>query len=813
MERYVCIHGHFYQPPRENPWLEAIERQDSANPYHDWNERITAECYAPNAVARIQDGEGRIVRIVNNYAKMSFNFGPTLLAWLEEFSPPVYQAVLAADKESLRQFSGHGSAMAQVFNHMIMPLANRRDKQTQIRWGLYDFERRFGRKPEGMWLAETAADTETLELLAEAGIRFTVLAPNQARHVRRIGEEGWRELNGGQIDPSRAYQLRFPSGRALALFFYDGPISRAVAFEGLLKSGETFAGRLMTAFSDHRDWPQLGHIATDGETYGHHHAHGDMALAYAFQHIENNHLARITNYAEFLELHPPVEEVEIHENSSWSCVHGIDRWRSNCGCNSGMKPDWNQNWRGPLREALDWLRDELAPRFEREAGRLLRDPWAARDDYISVVLDRSDENIARFFQEHARETDKELSEAVTSRALKLLELQRHAMLMYTSCGWFFDELSGIETVQVMQYAGRAVQLSGELFGESLEQEFLKRLERAPSNVPDHKDGRRIYEKFVRPAMLDLEKVGAHYAVSSLFENYGAESRLYCYSVAREDFRLLSAGKARLAIGRARIRSLVDRDSTKVSFGVFHLGDHNLSGGIRRAKGDEAFATLSSRVTGLFESGDYPELIREVGAQFGSGTYTLKLLFRDEQRRVLNRILETARAEADAAYRQLYEHHATLLRFLTDAGIPRLRRLQAAAEFTLNAELLHAVENEPLDVEHIRARLAEAGKVGVKLDVDALEFRLRRTLENMANALTESDEPIEITQLRTLEAAVELAVSLPFKLNLWTPQNVFFGKLKPLLTELRGKAEKGDPEARTYVDCLVRLGECLRIRVD
>ncbi len=300
MDRYICIHGHFYQPPRENPWLEAIELQDSAAPYHDWNERITAECYAPNSVSRIVDAENCIVKLVNNYAKISFNFGPTLLSWLEAKSSDVYAAILQADKESQKRFSGHGSAMAQIYNHVIMPLANSRDRATQIAWGIGDFEKRFKRAPEGMWLPETAVDLETLELLADHGIRFTVLAPHQAARMRPIGDPAWHDLNGISIDTTRAYLQRLPSGQSIALFFYHGPIARAVAFEGLLSHGDRFIERLTGAFSAESQRPQLVHIATDGESYGHHHRFGDMALAYVLDRIESGQLARLTNYGEVL---------------------------------------------------------------------------------------------------------------------------------------------------------------------------------------------------------------------------------------------------------------------------------------------------------------------------------------------------------------------------------------------------------------------------------------------------------------------------------------------------------------------------------
>ncbi|MGE5278718.1 MAG: DUF3536 domain-containing protein, partial [Acidobacteriota bacterium] len=548
MTRYVCVHGHFYQPPRESPWLEAIEVQDSAYPYHDWNERVTAECYAPNACSRILDEQERIAAIVNNYARVSFDFGPTLLSWLEEKAPEVYGAVLAADRESRERFSGHGSALAHAYNHMILPLASRRDKSTQASWGIADFTHRFGRPPEGMWLPETAVDLETLDVLAELGIRFTVLAPHQAVRARPF-EGQWVDASDGKIDTTVPYRLRLSSGRSIDLFFYDGAISREVAFGGLLHSGQGFAARLLAGLPETGEAPRLVHAATDGETYGHHHPHGDMALAFALRAIDSGRDALLTNYGEFLEKCPPSSEVEIREYTSWSCAHGVERWRSGCGCATGAHPGWSQAWRAPLREALDQLRDLVAGPFETKARSLFHDPWAAREDYVAVVLDRSAESVSRFLEKHAVRA---LQPAERVTALKLLELQRHAMLMYTSCGWFFDDIGGIEAVQVLQYAGRVVQLAEELFGGSYEETFLATLSKAKSNRPEDGDGRQVYERQVRPARVDLPKVGGHYAVRSLFESYAAKDRIYCYEVEREDFRLVESGKMRLALGRARL---------------------------------------------------------------------------------------------------------------------------------------------------------------------------------------------------------------------------------------------------------------------
>jgi len=534
MERFICVHAHFYQPPRENPWLEAVERQESAYPYHDWNERINAECYAPNAASRILDGSGRISQIENNYSRISFNFGPTLLSWMEENAADTYSRIIQSDRESAKRFSGHGSALAQAYNHIILPLANDRDRHTQALWGMRDFESRFGRAPEGLWLPEAAVDIPTLEVLARLGIKFTVLAPRQAAKVRKVGGRSWKDVSGGRIDPTRAYLCKLPSGNRISLFFYDGPISQAVAFEKLLNNGETFATRLKSGFSDKRTWPQLMHIATDGETYGHHHKYGDMALASALDRIEGDGEVRLSNYGEFLSKYPPEVEVQIVPASSWSCSHGVERWRSNCGCNSG-RPGWNQEWRGPLREALDFLRDRAASIFETKGAELLRDPWAARDDYINVMLDRSPENLWIFFEKHSR---RQLRPEETSCALQHLEMQRHAMLMYTSCGWFFDEISGIETVQVLQYAGRVIQLAEQTSREHLEPEFLSILARAHSNIPEYGNGAEVYERFVKPAVIDLRKVAAHFAISAMFDGHH-ETPKFCYDIATRDFRRLS----------------------------------------------------------------------------------------------------------------------------------------------------------------------------------------------------------------------------------------------------------------------------------
>ncbi len=808
MERFICIHGHFYQPPRENPWLEAIELQDPAYPYHDWNEKITTECYATNAKSRILDQRNRIVQIINNYSKISFNFGPTLLAWLEEKAPDVYGAILEADQESQETFSGHGSAVAQAYNHMILPLANRRDKYTQVLWGVRDFEQRFGRKPEGMWLPETAVDLETLDILAEQEIRFTILAPHQASRVRPIASGKWRDVSGGKIDPTMAYELHLPSGRKIALFFYDGPISRAVAFEGLLKSGESFAQRLLGGFSEKRTWPQIVHIATDGETYGHHHRFGDMALAFALHYIGSKNLARLSNYGEYLERYPPTHEVEIFENTSWSCAHGIERWRSDCGCNSGKHPAWHQTWRGPLRKALDWLRDSLASEYEERAGNFFQDPWGARNDYIQIMLYRSAANMEAFVNQQATRA---LDEDEQITVLKLLEMQRHAMLMYTSCGWFFDELSGIETVQVIQYAGRALQLAQEISGDPLESHFLRLLEETKSNIPKYGHGRRIYEEFVKSSMVDLEKVGAHYAMSSLFKEYGRRASIYCYTVGQDDYQGSETGRAKLVIGRARITSEITQESLGLCFGVLHLGDHNLNCGVRKYGDEHAYQTLVNQIKEPFARADFAETFRMLDKHFGGSTYSLRSLFRDEQRELLDIMLESTLADVEVIYRQLYETNAPLMRFLKDSGVPPPKALYAAAEFVLNAGLRRAFESEELSPEVIDTFLDESRSEGISLDEETLEFALRGSLQRMVERLFAS--PTELLLLKKLNEAVGMLHSLPFQVNLWKVQNVFYDLLQSIYPGVRENADKGDEKAQKWVCHFRVLGEKLSVRVE
>ena len=804
-KRFICIHGHFYQPPRENPWLETVETQDSAAPYHDWNERICAECYAPNGAARIQNIRNQITRIVNNYARISFNFGPTLLSWLKENAPRTYRMILDGERRSRKSFGGHSSAMAQVYNHIIMPLASERDRITQIRWGIADYINHYGYPPEGMWLAETAADSRSLELMAEHGIKFTLLAPHQCRRFRPLDSTSdWTGTPGASVDTTRPYRVRFPSGASIAVFFYNGPTSRAIAFEGLLNSGESFAARLKTSFTDTPN-PQLVHVATDGESYGHHHKHGEMALAYALRLLELDRTVKLTNYGSFLEQFPPEFEAEIEEDTSWSCAHGVERWRSNCGCNGGRP--YNQMWRAPLREALDALRDAIAPLTQDEGGKLFKDVWAARDAYIQVLLNRDAEQVDQFFATHASHT---LSEAERIRALELMEMQRHAQLMYTSCGWFFDDIAGIETVQIIAYAARVLQLARELFGEraaGLEPAFLARMAEAKSNDAASGDGAIIYKACVATMELSLEQVAAHYAISSMFSSFAEQTDLFCYRVRRISYEVHTSGRGRLGLGRAHIASSITGLQQSFSFVVLHFGDQNITAAVKPYTDADAaeFERFAAQAAEHVQRALFPDVIRLLDREYGHVDYSLTSLFTDEQRRIVQLILNSTLWDIENSLTTIYEDHASLLHYLAQASLPKPAALTLAAGFAINAGLRRALETDPVDAAQMRSFLNLAKADQVPLETATLSYIADQRMKRAMVELQMSSGSLEMLD-RALTLARNL-IELPFELNLWQAQNIWYDILGTAAYALTALAPDDRPRwDKSFSD----LGACLSI---
>ncbi|MBI4842859.1 MAG: DUF3536 domain-containing protein [Nitrospirae bacterium] len=807
MDRYICIHGHFYQPPRENPWLEEIELQDGAYPYHDWNERITAECYAPNAASRILDPEGKIIDIVNIYSKSSFNFGPTLLAWMARRKPDVYEKILEADRLSMRRFSGHGSAIAQAYNHMIMPLASRQDRQTQVIWGIKDFEKRFGRFPEGMWLPETAANAETLDVMAESGIKFTILSPRQAKRVRKMGmPENWEDVSGERIDATMPYLCRLPSGRQINIFFYNGPIAQEISFGKLLNNGENFARKLISAFGSHAGRPQLVNVATDGENYGHHHRFGDMALSYCFHFIESNNLAKITNYGEFLEKHPPTHAVEIFENSSWSCIHGVERWRSDCGCCSGMHGGWHQKWRKPLRNAMDRVKTQLDNLFVKEAPKYFRKHEDARNSYIDVIYDRSHANVEKFFKAHSRGN---LGKEEIVKALSLLEMQRNAMLMYTSCGWFFDDVSGIEGVQIMQYASRALQYGEAVSGMKLEEGFIRSLSETLSNV--YGNAAKVYEMYVKPSKTDLLRVGAHYSISSFFEEYNSHTDLFCYTAKSEAYEIKEAGKLKLATGKAVIRSNITWEEKRVNFAVLHLGDHNISGGAEDFIDDEDFMAMQDEMQRSFARGDMHEVIRLMDKHFGGVIYSIWHLFKDEQRKVLNHILHLTYESIETSYRQIYENHYPIMSLFHSLHVRLPRPFSAAAEYIVNTDLKRLFDNaERLDLQKLQSLVEEAVRWSLKIDSPTISYSISSWITSIMERIDHTPE--DLSRFELIDNVFKLITPLALNLDLWKAQNMYFMISTEDLGRMKEKAKGGEGFAKRWLEAFKVLGYYLHIRI-
>jgi alpha-amylase/alpha-mannosidase (GH57 family) len=765
---FVTVHGHFYQPPRENPYLDAIERQPSAAPFHDWNERIHYECYRPNAFARVLNEHGEVVGIVNNYEYFSFNIGPTLMSWIERHDVEVYQRILEADRKSCTRLNGHGNAIAQAYNHMILPLANAQDKRTQIRWGKEDFKSHFGRDPEGMWLAETAVDYATVEALIAEGIRFIILAPSQAQRCRPMGESDWIEVGGSQIDPTRPYRC-WVGDQFLDMFFYDGPISRDMGFDDALSSSQNLAGRLGQAVrGDHRP-AQLIAVATDGETFGHHKGGTEKCLAYAFAHEFPNRGWTVTNFAHYLSLNPPTWEVVLKPVTAWSCAHGVDRWQEDCGCGGGGL--WNQQWRRPLRDALDWLRDQLIKVYEEVGKKLFTDPWLARDEYIHVVRDRS--FAAKFLSQHQSHR---LSLSERLDALRLLEMQRHAMLMYTSCGWFFEELSRPEGTQILRYAARALELAGDVAGVQLEKGFIKRLTLAPSNVELFKTGAEVYRQLVIPAQISFRQVAAHYAISSLFTPYNREERVYCYTAHRLDYQIQRMGSLTLAIGQLQLTSEITRETENLAIAVLHLGGWDFHCCIQPFSGRRSYAQLKEQLIESLKSASAAKTILAMNQHFGDQSFSLQDLFAEERHRIMRLLSQETLTRLDQLYTQVYrENFGVLMAFHRDE-LPVPQELQVAAEIALGHRLLVALRSleqdpEAFDLSSLEAIATEAQHLHCQLDQPEARQILERFIERSLWTVL-YEEPTE-QQIQQLEFLVEFSQRIGLGVSLARSQELYF----------------------------------------
>lgn len=815
-EVFLTIHGHFYQPPRENPWLESIELQDSASPYHDWNERINVECYNPNSVSKIVDSKNRILDVVNNYELISYNFGPTLLSWMEEFAPLAYERVIKADIESVVDRGGHGNAIAQVYNHMIMPLANEKDKQTQVIWGIKDFEARFGRKPEGMWLAETAVDDDTLRVLVENGIKYTVLSPYQALKIKKFKEKDWVDVSWGNIDPARAYRyyIKSTSGPYIDLFFYDGAISKSVAFDEILKDGNKFIRRLKEGATDNRDYEgQLVNIATDGESYGHHTKFGDMALSYVLRVRAKEEGFTLVNYAQFLEKFPPEVEVDIKQASSWSCFHGVGRWKEDCGCSTGGHPGWNQKWRKPLRDALDYLRDELVSVFEKEAKNYLKKPWDARNNYIDVILDRSEMTIKKFQKENFV---KDLSEEQKVKAMELLEMQRQAMLMYTSCGWFFSEISGIETTQIMKYAARAMQLAQVFSKKDLEKRFLEILSEAKSNFEQFGSGKEIFEKFVKPSIVTTKQIASLWAVSSLYRDFEDEEDVYCYKIKKHSYKKVQKGTASFVMGHIEIQSQVTFQKSNVMFALVQYSGGDFHCTIKEFSDETEYTNTQKELFRVFMLNPLTEIIRTLDEYFGKEYFTLKDIFIEERRKILQVMLQGKMQKFAQTYQEIYTEGKSSIYHMQSLGLSIPDEFKISAGYTLSKQFNDLIVNSKgfLDNNIIQQAVDinfEVKKIGIEIDKTPTNKLFSQKISQNISRLAQSLE------LQQAEATLEIfdnIEKLELNVDIAEAQNIYFTKIFHEFSDIIENINKKSSESdKKFISILLEIGKKLNINTE
>jgi alpha-amylase/alpha-mannosidase (GH57 family) len=777
MKNYVCIHGHFYQPPRENPWLEKVAKQMSAYPYHDWNQRIASECYRPNYASRLMK-DNKIVDIVNNYASMSFNFGPTLLSWLKENEKDIYEAVLRADS------IGKG-AIAQAYNHMIMPLASDTDKRTQIKWGIKDFEYHFKRKPNGMWLPETAVDTRTLEILNEEGIEFTILSPYQAK---RVQENGMWILPEHAVDFTlKPYLCALPNGRNIAIFFYDKSISHDIAFGGLLNSGNALAERLLKP----SDRNLLVNVAVDGETFGHHHKFGDMALAYCFKELSKRG-KEIVNYAAFLEKFPPTDYAEIFENSSWSCAHGVGRWMDDCSCKIDTSKPFNQKWRKFLRQAMNFLRDKLKEPYEKAMDILVNDPWKMRDEYIDVLLDRSEANVNAFLKRYAK---RELTKEEKSYVLSLLEMERNVMLSFTSCGWFFDEISGIEVVQILLYAARSMQIASDVLRISLEDEFLKILEEAKSNIEEYENGKKIYELCVRPQIFDFNKMAANFALISFFHNLFEDEELFCYRFSVSEQQSLEKAEQKLICGRLNIFCKLLWSETVLYYAILYHGGLNVSVVVCSDKKE-----LEMVKKKFVDEEDSP-LVGKV--------YTLKDLFKDEQSRILDALLSNTVDKLSISLQKIILEDAKLLKSIGHYDFQLPFMLKKSLEAFFDSRILQLLEEE-FDFDRLNNLIRDAIALNLQFDNASIQLAVQKAVDRLIDQFEK--KPYELENMERIELFIKILSSLKVELNFWRAQNVYFNVGKNMLDKMKKEAAKGDVKATKWVDVFSYLAKYLSLNI-
>lgn len=838
--KYVIVHGHFYQPPRENPWTERIERQPGTEPYHDWNDKIANECYLPNAFSRRLDEWGRITKLLNNYESMSFNFGPTLISYLEDHFPEVYERILEADRASLARL-GHGNAIAQCYNHIIMPLASRRDMETQVRWGVRDFERRFGRFPEGIWLPETAVNEEVLSLLVDHGFRFIILGPHQALRTRPLegaanqsgiaadpprtaaqaksqGAEHdslWKDVSKGNIPTGMPYRCfaMGPKGkrdpqRFIDIFFYDAPLSTDVSFNHLLRNGDRFAEAIEFGFE--RGGGDLVVVATDGEIYGHHEPFADMAFSYLVDSAAPRHGFVLTNFATYLEKHPPSHEVELKpgpngEGTSWSCFHGVARWKEDCGCTTGGKPSWNQRWRSPLRAALTSLARALDSAYEEDTRGILADPWQARDDYIELVSERNPDSSREFVLAHAT---RELSAEEISRVLSLLESQRNAQLMFTSCGWFFADISGLESVQVLRYAARAVELAGPHRRTDLEKRLIEDLRGAVSNIAGKGTGADIYLSAKKSSSIGARCIVALYAIGTHLSAKEEPARIYGHPIRISSSTIRRLDGATLRLGIIELSSRFTLETRRFEYLLFVEKDAGFSCYVRELEEGYAPSQSLERFEELARSGSN-ELLQAAASDYFGSPITARDFLPEDRERIIRQFAHRRLEIVEERFGEIYSESRALLKLLSEAGMQAPPSLSVPAQAHLTRRLVEETERwerslDPAGLEGIRRIVSEASAHGVKIDTSCASQSFTELVLEKLKILA-SD--LRAESATALEQFVNMSDQLGIEINFRDIQNevydILVTRIDPLLEGASGR-EKLSAAAKEAIAAFLAL---------
>jgi alpha-amylase/alpha-mannosidase (GH57 family) len=798
----ICIHGHFYQPPRENPWLETIELQESAHPYHNWNEKISAECYSQNSFSRILNPDKKIRKVMNNYSYISFNIGPTLIGWLKKFDPETYLAILEADKISQKRFSGHGSAIAQIYNHIIMPLASRRDKITQVKWGISDFILHFGRFPEGMWLSETAVDIETLEILAENNIKFVILAEHQAKAVKPLESETWYTLKPHEVDTTRPYLCKLPSGNQINVFLYNGSIAHAVGFGTLLNDGKAFAERLVQAGKDGKA-ERLVNIATDGETFGHHHKFGDMALAFALDYLETTKIGKITIYGEFLEKNPPQNEIQIHERSSWSCPHGVKRWYQNCGCNSGKQPGWNQKWREPLRLGLDWLRDEINTNLEKYVVPDFKDFWRARDEYIQVISTRNLIYIDSFMSSHLHDSS---DKSKYSFYIQIMEIQRLLLLMYTSCGWFFDDIGSIETIQILRYSIRAIELYEKFYPEKLHNRFNELIGLGISNVPDKKDGMHLIKTDILPGKADSLRAGVHFVISLFYFGSLEKIEKYQYEIKSEFSEKLMLPGITLLFGKFYIKNTITEETDFLKYICYEKSKFDLKVFASLSMNNDEFDIFISDLKNIIFDRKLKKIPDLIESQFKE-SYSLRHVFKDTMVNLSNLILKSAMRELDYTRTSIFYHNLRTITYMSRNNINLPRNITGLMSSVFTNRILGILKQDSINIAQLNKYLKRAQKLNVQLYIDEIEYEASNKIYSLMQEVLYENETLG--RLKKIEKLLDVLDKSFLELDIWKAQNLYFQITDLKLSGVEAMMASGDKTASEWIASFKRIGAILK----